>query len=199
MRRSSVHDRSVRPRPSDDRILAAAERVFSERGYAATPLRDLIAACGCSTTAFYARYASKEDVLEALIRRLFDDLHGAALAELPRARSIREGCDVGVEILGARLRGKKGLWRIVLTEGAHTPATRPLVSQVYRALAELLALQLARAAERGRIRCDDPHALAWAIVGALSLHLTRWCVFEELTSAELATSLRATADALLPG
>jgi AcrR family transcriptional regulator len=185
-------------RPSDDSIIAAAERVFAERGFAATPLRDLIAACNCSTTAFYARFASKDDVLAAIVRRLYDDLFGAAVEGLPRARSIREGCDIGIDILRARLRGRKGLWRVVLTEAAHTPSTRPLVRDVYQGLAKLLALQITHATERGKMACRDPDALAWAIVGALSLHMMRWCVFGELSSSELVAALRGSADALLP-
>lgn len=190
--------RPERTRPSDEAILAAAERVFSERGFAATPLRDLIAACQCSTTAFYARYASKEEVLAALIRRLFGSLQREALEALPKARSIHEGCDIGIAILRSKLRGKKGLWRVVLTEAAHTPATRPLVREIYASLATLLSLQLAAARDRGRLAGGDPDALGWAIVGALSLHLTRWCVFEELTHAELVEALQRTAALLLP-
>jgi AcrR family transcriptional regulator len=177
--------------------MAAAERVFAERGFAATPLRDLIAACNCSTTAFYARFGSKDAVLAAIVRRLFEDLHGAAADALPRARSIHEGCEVGIEILGHKLRGNKGLWRVVLTEAAHTPGTRTLVRDVYAALAKLLAMQIASASARGRMSCSDPASLAWAVVGALSLHMMRWCVFGELTNAELLSALRSSAQTLL--
>ncbi|HET6582721.1 MAG TPA: helix-turn-helix domain-containing protein, partial [Nannocystaceae bacterium] len=72
-----------RARPSHDAILATAERVFAERGFADTSLRELIAACGCSTTAFYARFATKDAVLEVLLRDLLVDLHDVAAEALP--------------------------------------------------------------------------------------------------------------------
>lgn len=184
--------RAKRARPSEAGILRHAERVFSERGYAATPLRDLIKESGCSTTAFYARFDSKEAVLEALTRRLIDDLYSAAMKALPAARDVDEAYEVGIEVLRAKLRGRRGLWRVVLTEGAHTPRTRPLVRDAHGALASLLAAQLNRAGSA------DAEPLAWAIVGTLSLHLTRWAVFEELTAAELVAALRATARTLMP-
>jgi len=53
-------------------------------------------------------------------------------------------------------------------------------------------------AERGRIGVGDPDALAWALVGALEIHVVRWAVWNELTLAELRTQLRAAARAILP-
>ncbi len=57
-------------RPSSDRILGAAEKVFARQGYGETSLRQLMAAARVSTTAFYARFDSKEAVLVALVDRL---------------------------------------------------------------------------------------------------------------------------------
>jgi AcrR family transcriptional regulator len=185
-------------RPSEEGILASAEQVFAERGYAATPLRDLIAACGCSTTAFYARFDSKEAVLEALIRNLFLELHGAAIEALPRAGGVDEAYELGIKVLRSKLRGRKGLWRVVLTEGAHTERTRPLVREAYRALAAMLATELRRSAARGNIDPQDAEPLSWALVGTLSMHLTRWAVFDDLSDAKLTAALRDTVRTLRP-
>lgn len=179
------------PRPTVDGILTASARTFSERGYGNTPLRDLIAACGCSTTAFYARFASKEAVLEALIQRLLERLHSAALEALPKARSVEEGYALGIDVLCSQLRGNKGIWRLALTDGAHQKQTRPMVRDAYTTLASLLAAQLDGVT-------NDAEARAWAIVGTLSMHLTRWAVFEELTATELERALRESATLLLP-
>jgi hypothetical protein len=44
----------------------------------------------------------------------------------------------------------------------------------------------------------DTFALAWAIVGALEIQLTRWAVWDELELRSLRTQLLATAHAILP-
>jgi hypothetical protein len=137
-------------------------------------------------------------VLEALIRRLIEDLSQSAMERLPQAKSLEEGYGLGIQLLRSKLRGKRGLWRIVLTEGGHAPKTRPLLRDAYATLAALLATQLKRAASRGALPARDVEPLAWALVGTLSLHLTRWAVFEELNHAELAVALESAARTLLP-
>jgi AcrR family transcriptional regulator len=185
-------------RPSEDQILAAAERVFGERGYGDTSLRDLLSAAEVSTTAFYARFASKEAVLAELVQRLLVDLHDAAARALPRARDVATGWDEGVDLLVAALSGRRGLVRVALTDAARVPGPREALSGAYAMLAMLMAQQLSRQAARGRIDVADPEALAWAIVGAMKLQVVRWAVFEQLDDAQLADQLRRCARALLP-
>lgn len=186
------------PRPSEDRILAAAERVFAEKGYGHCSLRDVLSAAECSTTAFYARFPSKAAVLEALIAQLLGDLHDAAAKVLPRATDLASGWDAGVDVLVSTLSDRKGLVKVALTEAGMSPAPRQALRNAYALLATLLAGNLRRLSDRGRIHIDDADALAWAVVGGLTMHVMRWAVFEELDDAGLATQLRATARSLLP-
>lgn len=185
-------------RPSHDRILAAAEAVFADKGFGATSIRDLLAAAECSTTAFYARFASKDAVLEALIRQLLGDLHDTAAEALGRTKDLQSGWDLGIELLVAALSDRKGLMKVALTEGATIPAARAALRDTYGLLAALLSSRLQKVAERRRIQIDDPEALAWAIVGALAMQITRWAVFETLDDTGLAGALSATARAVLP-
>src|SRR3990170_2446043 len=48
-------------------LLAAARRVFAERGYLNASVDDIARAAGCSKGAYYFHFASKEDVLLALV------------------------------------------------------------------------------------------------------------------------------------
>lgn len=52
-----------------ERILDTAERLFSEQGYAATSLRNIIAEAGVNLAAVHYHFHSKEALLEALILR----------------------------------------------------------------------------------------------------------------------------------
>jgi AcrR family transcriptional regulator len=187
-----------RARPSHDAILATAERVFAERGYADTSLRELMAACGVSTTAFYARFPTKEAVLETLLRELLVDLHDAVAQALPRAKNPAQGFDEGVDLLVAAIAERRGLVRIALTEAATVAPARAVLRDAYGLLAGLLAGQIAKLVARGRIDVADGDALAWALVGALTMQVMRWAVFEELHDEQLAEALRATARTMLP-
>ncbi len=53
-----------------DRLLAAATRLFADRGFERTSVQDLVDAAGVTKGAMYHYFASKEDVLFAVFRRV---------------------------------------------------------------------------------------------------------------------------------
>lgn len=81
--------------PGQDDILAVAARLFRERGYAATSIRDLGAALGTTSAALYYHFKSKEDVLLAVVRegvrRVSDRVRAAMAAEEDLYAQVRAG------------------------------------------------------------------------------------------------------------
>jgi TetR/AcrR family transcriptional regulator, cholesterol catabolism regulator len=57
------------PEDADERILKAAGRLFREKGFAATTVREIAAAANMLPGSLHYRYASKDDVLLALMNR----------------------------------------------------------------------------------------------------------------------------------
>jgi AcrR family transcriptional regulator len=192
---------ALRPRAirlSADGILEAAERLFAARGYSEVSLRQLIAAAGVSTTAFYARFDSKDDVLIELAERFFADLHTAAAQSLGQVRDLDEGIDRGVDVLCDHLAARKAIVRLVVAESGSSLPTLATRRRSYGMLVGFLADRFAALAARGRIVVTDPVALGWALVGALEMQIVRWAVWDELDLTALRASLRATSRAILP-
>ena len=185
-------------KPSADRILAAAEVLFAKHGYGQVSLRQLIAGAGLSTTAYYARFASKEAVLDALTERLFGELYRDAAAALQGAKDLDDGIARGVELLCTHLGPRKPLVRLAIAEAGTHPSSAAARSRSYSLLAQFLAHRLRGLAARGRLPARDPDALAWAIVGGLEIQFVRWAVWDQLTLDELRAQLLATARAILP-
>jgi TetR/AcrR family transcriptional regulator, cholesterol catabolism regulator len=65
---------AIRERAHDDRALQAAARLFRDQGYAGTSLRDIARAAGMLPGSLHYRYATKEDILAALMERAIDRL-----------------------------------------------------------------------------------------------------------------------------
>lgn len=181
-----------------DRILEAAEDVFAKHGYADVSLRQLMAAAGVSTTAFYARFDSKEAVMAALTTRLFGDLYAQAPGVIDRAPDLERGIVLGVDLLCDVFAPRQALVRMILAETGASKAAVEARRRAYSMLAGFLSARFAALVERGRIAIDDPDALAWALVGALEIQVTRWAVWNEIDLATLRTQLVAAARAILP-
>jgi AcrR family transcriptional regulator len=88
-----------RPSKNRDKLLAAARRLFAERGYLATGTEDIVRAAGVTRGALYYQFADKRDLLHALLqqmlpeigRRLFDE----TMARIARDRDdLQVGCQV---------------------------------------------------------------------------------------------------------
>jgi AcrR family transcriptional regulator len=188
----------TRRRPSSDRILQTAERVFAKHGYGETSLRQLMTASKTSTTAFYARFRSKEDVLRELVLRLVTELDERARPELLAAQGPEDGFRRGAQVLAEVLGPKRDLVRLALTEAAASPAINETVARVYSSLAALLASQILRLIELERIAPVDAEAVAWGLVGAVNIQVLRWAVWREIETEDLAVALSRTAAALVP-
>ena len=187
-----------KPRPSADRILVAAEALFSARGYAEVSLRQLIAHARVSTTAFYARFDSKAAVLQALAGAMFVDLHRAAADALRSVRDLDDGIVRGAELIDQQLGARRALVRMILAEAGGVPELHAIRRASYAGLVAFLAAHLRGLTARRRVRVADPEALAFGLVGALELQVTRWAVWDELDRDELAPMLVRVARATLP-
>ncbi|MFP4512145.1 MAG: TetR family transcriptional regulator [Acidimicrobiales bacterium] len=61
-------DRTDADDPIREQLLAAAAKVFSEKGYSGTKIKDIVKASGLSSGALYGRFSSKDELLvEAVI------------------------------------------------------------------------------------------------------------------------------------
>lgn len=65
---------SRRSRDRREEILAAARRLFVERGYAQTSVSDIVRAVGVAQGTFYLYFTSKRDLVLALVQALHDHL-----------------------------------------------------------------------------------------------------------------------------
>jgi len=70
-----------------DKILDTAERLFAEQGYAATSLRQVIAAAKVNLAAVHYHFGTKEDLLDAVVVRKVAPVNAARIAWLERVEA----------------------------------------------------------------------------------------------------------------
>jgi AcrR family transcriptional regulator len=154
--------------PKQAEIADAALRIIGSQGIAALTSATLAAELGVSAGAPFRHFASRDEILEGVARRVEEKLRAtfpeptgsplADIAELFRARAGAVGRQAGI----ARL-----MFSDQFTLALPKPAARRLRSLVARTRAFLLE-SLAAAARAGAIRTDlAPEALLPIVLGTL--------------------------------
>ena len=86
-----------------DEMLSAAERMFSERGYQATSVRDIAEALDIKPGSLYAHIETKEDllwtILEAAANRFFDAVQPIVESDLLPLQKLRRVIGAHVKVI----------------------------------------------------------------------------------------------------
>ncbi len=163
-RRAEIHER----------IFRAALRLFAERGYAATTVRDITEAADVGKGTFFNYFPTKEHLLGAFssmqVAKLEAVLRDAATQRATAAQVLRRL----VRALAEEPGRSPALVRAMLTGLLTEPAARALALANLQRGRRRLAAWLAQAQRRGEIRRDVPprrlaHNLQQAFFGGLLL------------------------------
>jgi len=84
---------TARGRRRREQILGATAELVAARGFHAVGITDIGAAAGVTGSAIYRHFASKQDIVVALLDRVVDDLLDGARTAVAAAASPREALD----------------------------------------------------------------------------------------------------------
>ncbi|HTW69783.1 MAG TPA: TetR/AcrR family transcriptional regulator [Acetobacteraceae bacterium] len=150
-----------RARRKEDRpgeIIAAALRLFSERGFATTKLEDVATSAGIGKGTIYLYFPTKEDLFRAVVRQAVVpnlDAVAAMVADpnLAAADILRAMAERFLQLLDTDL---TAIPKLVLAESGNFPALARFYAEevVYKGMA-LIRGVLARGIERGEFRPVD--------------------------------------------
>jgi len=85
------------PADTKERLLAAAERLFAERGFDGTSMREITQAAGCSVSAANYHFGNKEALWSAVLRQRLAPMNRDRLAALERAVRASAGRPLALE------------------------------------------------------------------------------------------------------
>jgi len=164
---------SLRPQRSpraDNRlavVLDAAARLFAQRGYAATSMRDIAQAASMLPGSLYYHFAAKEDLLaavyEAGVREIVAAVRAAAAGETDPWERLEAACIAHLETVLKRSDTAQVLIRVlpeqVPAAAARLKRLRAEYEAVFRELVD--ALPLAAGSDRRTLRLMLLGALNW--------------------------------------
>lgn len=145
-------------------ILASAERILEESGYAGLTMRAIAVGAGVSSGTVYQYFSGKEDVFAALMERRLDEVQ-RTLAEVDRglgvAGVLRE-IEPQITELWRRFGRSAAQWEAKVLSGGRRGKEVAGSAQDYRKTIKALAKALAEtAAASGQTLVDDPALPHW--------------------------------------
>jgi AcrR family transcriptional regulator len=176
------------PQNTRQRILAAAEEVFAERGYEGAALADIARRAGFTTGAIYGCFRDKAELLLEVVRSVLESQQEAAVAY--------SRLDPGDGALPARVAGladqfvdEAGARQRALVLEAHVAARRdPEVGELLRAFQAGRLEELTRAIERAQEAGEVDAAVDAATVATLFLAIPLGVVVLDAAGVELPSS-----------
>ncbi|WP_405056404.1 TetR/AcrR family transcriptional regulator [Kribbella sp. NBC_01505] len=186
-------DRAARERE----ILAAAERIFGERGYQGTSMDDVAAAVGVSKPLIYQYYGSKDGLFLACLARLRAQLLETVSDAVLAATDVEDALYAGFVAWFQFLDDHPQAWSVLIDEGmlATTPTAGPMAAatdEVRAAFIELISAMVRLNLPPTReVDPDEIEILAQSISGATErLAIWRTRITDPPTPQKVAQTLK---------
>jgi TetR/AcrR family transcriptional regulator, mexJK operon transcriptional repressor len=147
----------------EERLLDAAEAVFLEQGYERATIDAVAKAAGITRKTLYARYANKEEIFQAAVRRLLDAgvsyprVEARGREDKPRALLLRLAKDL-IELLETPQMVR--IYRLIFAEGDQMPELARMSAELYDREAETVVAVLEALRATGRFPSMPPPRMA---------------------------------------
>jgi TetR/AcrR family fatty acid metabolism transcriptional regulator len=155
-------------------ILAAAVKVFAEKGFHASRVGDIAEEAGIAYGLVYHYFASKEDLLETIFRTTWTEMLARVReveeAGVPAAEAVRQV----TALLLRTWRRDPALVRVLVREVTRNQHVQQEIEEITEAM-EALETIVRRGQESGEFRNElDPRLAAVVFYGALEEVLSSW-------------------------
>jgi AcrR family transcriptional regulator len=150
-----------------ERLLAEALRLFTERGYAATTVREIVQGAGVSKPVLYYYFGSKEGLYLEIMEGISQAFEQRLAAPQQTGGSVRQrllqlfsGIFVGAQ---ENLQAVRLAYSIFFGP----PQGAPFIdfNQFFDRILAMVETLIAEGVQRGEFRPVDNNALAWVLVG----------------------------------
>lgn len=193
-----MNDATNSMKPRREQILDSASRLFSERGYHATSMRDLAGELGMQGGSLYAHISGKEELLVEIVNRAsqqFDQaLFSLRRADLSADEKLREAMRRHIQVVADNMESATVFfheWKHLSPEAyARVTGWRDSIDSFYREL-------ITQGVQEGTFRLDlNPKMTAYLVLSGVNWAYTWYRPGGSMTPRDVADHF---ADMLLDG
>ena len=171
-------------------IMAAAEQLFSDKGFAAASMKQIAQLAGVSKANVFHHFSSKKVLYLAVLRQVCNQSTGSLFVDYPEPGP--DACERLQDFVSTHLQGllqNRRSTRLILREvtDADDSEGRELAEQLFTRYFERLVKMVTDGQDEGLLRKDfDPKLLAYLLVGANNFYFQTRSVLPHLTQAPFA-------------
>ncbi len=169
------------------RLLEGAAELFTQKGYASTTVREIVAAAGVTKPVLYYYFRNKEGIYLELMRGSFakmdELLAGSAGIQGSVTQRVLRLCDRLYSLFMEHIKVARVMYAIYY--GPHQGAPFFDFDSYHNKFREALQRLMEEGVRKGEFRKGNPEEMAWAIIGAVNVamevHLTHpeWALGSE--------------------
>ena len=155
---------------SREAIVAAAERLFLERGFGSVSMDELAEAAGVARRTLYNQFASKEEIFREMLGRVSGQLEGAFPPGVETQGDVEEVLRLVARMILVLHKQPEylGFLRMVVADSRQFPWIADEFAAVMEPQTERLTRYLAHLTALGILDCRNPTLAAHQFMGALN-------------------------------
>ncbi len=154
-------------------ILQAALELFSQKGFAATSVREIVLRAGVTKPALYYHFGSKEGLLRAIVDQGFDELDEVVRQKVAQAADARDALvkflEASFEIASRKPQLASLIYQVIF--GSETSPGGIDVSTIAQRNRDVVMGVIHRAVEDGLIRPERAEKAGLLLSGLMNIHL----------------------------
>lgn len=149
------------------RLMTGAIGLFARKGYAATTVREIVAAAGVTKPVLYYHFGSKEGIFLAMMREAVAEFEATATATVAEPGTSRARIARFLDRMFDLVLRHLDVMRVVDAIYYGPPQGAPFFDfeTIHQRFIETLAGLVREGMAAGELRPGDPEDVAWALVG----------------------------------
>lgn len=160
-----------------DKIIISAKRLFSERGYYKTSVKDITKEAGVGIGTFYIYFDDKHSLYQTILSEYGRYIRKTIAASVKQAKSRQEAERMGIETFVKLVRSDPSMYNVIW-EALYVD--KQLFIDYYKQFSENYARQIVLAQNAGEIVPDyDPEVLSYMLMGITNFIGLRYAIFED--------------------
>ena len=171
----SENNRKYIEQSARTRLLEAGVKLFSEKGYASTSVREIVELAGVSKPILYYYFKSKEGMFHSIMDYALRQQEHMLAEVLKKPGSVLDRLIYLYRIMYRALMENRNLFKLIhnLIFGPHQGADREGLEQYHRRIANAIKTIYLEGLAKGEVKGASPDEVAFLVLGVLDfcIHL----------------------------